>query len=149
MLGEQREVLTLIARGNAKTSPASLVALHHMLCTERARGLLRRHVSAAGADRVRGSAGFARRLACPNIVHRHLEPRWCEARTSPCALRVAREIPGQLGNPFRLDRADPQDSPRWSAKRRRGLIATLPDKRALTLNPARLAWRDADVLAPT
>lgn len=76
-------MLTLIGRGNAKTSLTSLVALHHLVSTEAARV----YFVAASVPQARiafeSAAEFARRLDDPRIVFRHLELRWCEDPDEP------------------------------------------------------------------
>ncbi len=83
MLGDQRETLVLVPRGNAKTTLTALVALHHLLSTEGAKV----YFVAASVPQARiafeAAAEFARRLDHPNVVFRHLELRWCEDPDTP------------------------------------------------------------------
>lgn len=82
-LGGQREVLISIGRGNAKTSLASLLALHELVSNKSARI----YFVAASVPQARiafeSAAEFARRLDDPHIVFRHLELRWCEDPDEP------------------------------------------------------------------
>ena len=97
MLGEQREVLVLVARGNAKTTIAALVALHHMLSTENAKV----YFVAASIQQARiafeSAAEFARRLEHPNVVFRHLELRWCEDPSEPTRFERHMRVLGAEG----------------------------------------------------
>lgn len=91
-LGPERELLILLARGNGKTCLQALVALHHLLTVEDAEIFC----CASSRDQAKilfqYAAKFARALGHPNVIHRHLELRWCpdpdEPKTYTRFLRV-------------------------------------------------------------
>lgn len=75
--GPERELVTLIPRGNGKTTLMAAIGLHHLLSVERAEV----YCAAASREQARilyeAAARFARELDHPNLVDRHLELRWC------------------------------------------------------------------------
>src|SRR5215216_1385995 len=83
VLEADREALILLPRGNSKTSLQALVALHHLLTIEHAEVFC----CASSRDQARilfqHAARFAREIDHPNIVHRHLELRWCPDPEEP------------------------------------------------------------------
>ncbi len=104
--GPERELAILIPRGNGKTSLLAAYALWHLVHRDG-------HVYCAAASREQArilyeaAAGYARELAHPNIVDRHLEIRWCpdpnHARVFDRHLRVlAADAPRLHGLTFGL-----------------------------------------------
>jgi phage terminase large subunit-like protein len=98
----EREALILLPRGNGKTSLQALVALHHLLTVEDAEV----YCCASSRDQARilfqYAQRFARAIDHPNVVHRHLELRWCDDPDDPTVytryLRVlAAEAPPLYG----------------------------------------------------
>jgi phage terminase large subunit-like protein len=81
--GPERECVVLLPRGQGKTALLALVALHHLTTTAGAR------VFCAAASREQArilyeyARDFARELADPHLVERHLELRWCEDASEP------------------------------------------------------------------
>jgi len=75
--GPERELAVLIPRGNGKTTLLAAISLHHLVTVERAEV----YCAAASREQARilyeQAARFARELEHPNLVHRHLEIRWC------------------------------------------------------------------------
>jgi hypothetical protein len=76
-LSGERELLILLPRGNGKTCLQALVALHHLLTVDDAEVFC----CASSRDQARilfqyASASPARSTT-QNVVHRHLELRWC------------------------------------------------------------------------
>jgi phage terminase large subunit-like protein len=91
-----REALILLPRGNGKTSLQALVALHHLLTVEDAEIFC----CASSRDQARilfqYAARFARQLDHPNIVHRHLELRYCPDPEQPKVFtRFLRVLPAE------------------------------------------------------
>ncbi len=82
-LGPERELLVLLPRGNGKTCLQALVALHHLLTVDDAEVFC----CASSRDQARilfqYAAKFARAIDHPNLVHRHLELRWCPDPDDP------------------------------------------------------------------
>jgi phage terminase large subunit-like protein len=81
--GPEPEILITMPRGGGKTSLTALVALHHLITVPGAA------IYVAAASRQQASLLFeyadryARALEHPNIVHRHLELRWCDDPDEP------------------------------------------------------------------
>jgi phage terminase large subunit-like protein len=81
--GAERECVVLLPRGQGKTALLALVALSHLITVQRAR------VFCAAASREQArilfeyARDFARELAEPHLVERHLELRWCEDPAEP------------------------------------------------------------------
>jgi phage terminase large subunit-like protein len=95
-LRSERELLVLIARGNGKTCLQALVALHPLLPVEDAEIFC----CASSRDQARilfqYAARFARELDHPNIIHRHLELRWCPDPDEPKVYtRFLRVLPAE------------------------------------------------------
>jgi phage terminase large subunit-like protein len=97
VLGNEREALILLPRGNAKTTLTALIALHHMLSTEGAKI----YFVAASVPQARiafeAAADFARRLDHPNLAFRHLELRWCEDPDEPTVFSRHMRVLGAEG----------------------------------------------------
>ena len=76
--------MVLLPRGQGKTALMALVALYHLINTERARVFC----AAASREQARNlfeyAQTFARELGDPHLVERHLELRWVE---DPCRPR--------------------------------------------------------------
>jgi phage terminase large subunit-like protein len=95
-LGPERELLVLIARGNGKTSLQALVALHNLTTVEDAEI----YCCASSRDQAKilfqYAARYARALDHPNVVHRHLELRWCPDPDEPKVYtRFLRVLPAE------------------------------------------------------
>lgn len=98
-----REVLKLLPRGNGKTALQALVALHHLLTVEDAEI----YCCASSRDQAKVlfqyAARFARELDHPNVVHRHLELRWCPDPEEPTDFtRYLRVLPAEAPRLFGL-----------------------------------------------
>jgi len=96
VLDGPREVLVLLPRGQGKTYLQALVALHHLLTVDDAEIFC----CASSRDQARilfqYAARFARSLDHPNIVHRHLELRWCDDPDEPTDFtRYLRVLPAE------------------------------------------------------
>jgi phage terminase large subunit-like protein len=94
--GRERELCVLLPRGNGKTCLQALVALHHLLTVEDAEIFC----CASSRDQARilfqYAAKFARELDHPNIVHRHLELRYCPDPDEPKVFtRFLRVLPAE------------------------------------------------------
>jgi phage terminase large subunit-like protein len=92
----RREVLILLPRGQGKTCLQALVALHHLLTVEDAEIFC----CASSRDQAKilyqYAARFARELDHPNVVHRHLELRWCPDPSEPTDFtRYLRVLPAE------------------------------------------------------
>jgi phage terminase large subunit-like protein len=98
--GRERECLIELARGNAKSSLIALTAVHELLANEEAKI----YCVAASVPQARilfeYAADFARRLDHPNVVHRHLELRFCPDPDEPTVftrhMRVLASEPARL-----------------------------------------------------
>ena len=81
--GPEPEPLVTMPRGGGKTALTALIALHHLVTVPDAA------IYVAAASRQQASLLFeyadryARRLEHPNLVHRHLELRWCDDPDQP------------------------------------------------------------------
>ena len=95
--GPERELLILLPRGCAKSTLVALLAVHHLLSVEEARI----YCVAASVPQARIlhelAADFARRLDHPNVVHRHLELRWCEDPDEPTVFSRHMRVLGAEG----------------------------------------------------
>ena len=107
MGGPEREFVAMLPRGQGKTHLLALVALHHLVTVEDAAV----YCAASSREQARilfeAAAGYARVLGDENIVHRHLELRWCpnpdEPRIFTRHLRVlAADAPRLHGLTFSL-----------------------------------------------
>jgi phage terminase large subunit-like protein len=96
VFGPEPEALILVARGAGKTTLMGLVVVHHLLTIEDAKV----YVAASSKDQARilyeAAATFARRVDHPNVVHRHLELRFCPDPDEPTVFtRYFRVLPAE------------------------------------------------------
>jgi hypothetical protein len=102
-LGPERELLVLIGRGNGKSCLQALVALHHLTTVEDAEIF----ICASSRDQARimfqYATKFARELDHPNVIHRHLELRYCPDPDEPKVYtRFLRCLPAEAPRLFGL-----------------------------------------------
>jgi phage terminase large subunit-like protein len=95
-LGPERELVVLCPRGQGKTCLQALVALHHLCTVEEAEIFC----CASSRDQAKilfqYAARYARALDHPNVVHRHLELRWCPDPDEPKVYtRFLRVLPAE------------------------------------------------------
>jgi phage terminase large subunit-like protein len=82
-LGDEREFVALLPRGQGKTTLLAAIAVYHLLTTKKAAV----YCAASSRDQARilfeSALAFTRVLDHPNIVPRHLELRWCPDPDQP------------------------------------------------------------------
>jgi phage terminase large subunit-like protein len=96
VLGPEPEALILVARGAGKSTLMGLVCVHHLLTVADAKV----YVAASSRDQARilfeAAEHFARELADPRLVFRHLELRYCEDPDEPTVFtRHFRVLPAE------------------------------------------------------
>jgi phage terminase large subunit-like protein len=96
VFGGEAEALILVPRGAGKTTLMGLVCVHHLLTVPEAKA----YVAASSKDQARilfeAAAEAARRVDHPNVVHRHLEMRFCPDPDEPTVFtRHFRVLPAE------------------------------------------------------
>jgi phage terminase large subunit-like protein len=81
--GPERETVILLPRGNSKTSLTALIALHHLVTVEDAKVYVAASSLQQASLLFEYAERYARNLADPHVVHRHLVLRWCPAAEEP------------------------------------------------------------------